>query len=104
MFGRVGLRTLNLGVLFFAALGFCFVPLGKRTGWQHVRAILATDEAIDACRELGAASLRLRDSLLEAWDSGAHALPQAHIVPVLSPYAPPMQSVPGTEPRMKTAR
>ncbi len=94
MFARASLRTLNLVLLFFAALGFVSVPLGKRTAWEHTRAILATDAAEEARTELGIAARRLRDSVLEAWQSDEGAVPNAHFAHGASVYAVPMSRIP----------
>lgn len=60
---RLGHRGLHLVVLFFAALGFFSVPLGKKTGFQHSVDVLSTDAARAAGAELLAAGSRLRDQL-----------------------------------------
>lgn len=53
-------------MLLFAVLGFAFVPLGRHTALEHVRAILATGAAADAGRELGESVKRLKKALLGA--------------------------------------
>ena len=58
--GKVGQRAVNLLVLLFAAYAFAFVPLGRRTGLDHLRAILSTGAAREAGRELIGAADRLR--------------------------------------------
>ena len=90
VFARAGLRTLNLTVLFFAALGFCFVPLGQHTGWEHTKAILATQAAAEARSEVAIAFGRLRDAVLKAWREEASGLPQSQSVPAAPPFAVPM--------------
>jgi hypothetical protein len=40
-------RFVDVAVLFFAGLGFVYVPLGKKTGLEHVRSLLRTPEARD---------------------------------------------------------
>jgi hypothetical protein len=57
-------RAVELTVGFFALLGFVWVPLGQRTGYEHVRAILATGPAAEAGRELVQAAVGLRDRWL----------------------------------------
>jgi hypothetical protein len=59
-FGRRGIDAL-VGV--FALLGFFYVPLGKHTGYEHVRAIFSTPAAQRAGRELSSAVLHIRDKL-----------------------------------------
>lgn len=57
-------RALELAVAFFALYAFIFVPLGERTGFQHLQAILSTPEAERAGKELEAASSRMLRELL----------------------------------------
>lgn len=66
MFGRFGRRGVELLVLLFAGLGFAFVPLGKKTGLEHARAILATGPAAEAGRGLVEGARRLRQALVAA--------------------------------------
>jgi hypothetical protein len=68
---RVGRRALEIGVGMFALLGFCFVPLGKKTGLEHLKAIVSTGPAQDAGRELLEAGLRLRARMFERAPEGA---------------------------------
>jgi hypothetical protein len=63
---RLGRRVLEAGAGLFALLGFVFVPLGKRTGFEHVVAIFSTPAAKEAGHELFEASLRLRQQVLDA--------------------------------------
>jgi hypothetical protein len=65
---RLGRRALELVVLLFALLGFAFVPLGHKTGLEHVGAILSTDAARQAGRDLLQAMNRLRSRL--GWPPG----------------------------------
>lgn len=60
MITRVGRRVLEIGVGMFALLGFAFVPLGKKTALEHVKAIVATGPAKEAGKELLEAGLKLR--------------------------------------------
>lgn len=63
-------------VLLFAAYAFAFVPLGKHTAFEHVKAILGTKEAERAGRELREASGRVVEELLKSGDSaGAPQVP-----------------------------
>ncbi len=66
-------------VLFFAIYAFVFVPLGKRTGLEHVRAIAGTSAAQQAGTELkgGVERLvqRLRDQAQQSTESSDRALP-----------------------------
>jgi hypothetical protein len=74
----------------FALLGFVSVPLGERTGYQHLRAILRTPEASLALSELGVAFTRLRGKLLEP-DGAA---PSNHKAALREPLALPAFSAP----------
>jgi len=62
--GLFGRRAIDLAVLFLALYAFAFVPLGKRTGLEHVRAILRTHAAEDAGHELMLAFDHLKARLL----------------------------------------
>jgi hypothetical protein len=62
---RLGRRCAELTVLLFAGLGFAHVPLGDRTGLEHLRAILDTQPAQKAARELLTAARKLGDRWLE---------------------------------------
>ena len=66
MLTRLGRRVLEAGAGLFALLGFVFVPLGKRTGFEHMVAIFSTPAAKEAGHELFQASLRLRQQVLDA--------------------------------------
>ena len=69
MITHLGRRALEVGVGLFALLGFAFVPLGKKTGLEHVKAIVATEPAKEAGRELLAAGDKLRVTLMDALTS-----------------------------------
>ena len=58
-------------VLFFALYAFAFVPLGKRTALEHVRAIVLSPEAKEAATELQGGAKRLVHKL-----RGASAAPE----------------------------
>ena len=77
MITRLGRRALEIGVGLFALLGFAFVPLGKKTGLEHVKAIIATEPAREAGREMLAAGEKLRAKILESLPthSGSPASP-----------------------------
>lgn len=66
MIGNLGRRAIEAVVLLFALLGFAFVPLGRHTALEHVRAILATGAAADTGRELVEGAKRLKRALLGA--------------------------------------
>jgi hypothetical protein len=66
--GLFGRRAIDLAVLFLALYAFAFVPLGRRTGLEHVRAILRTHAAEDAGHELMEAFDHLKARLLGSDD------------------------------------
>jgi hypothetical protein len=61
-------------VVLFALLGFVCVPLGKKTGLEHVVAILKTGAAADTGHALVESAARLRRRVLAAL---GHARPRA---------------------------
>src|SRR5688572_14942970 len=56
-------RAFQAIVLFFAIYAFVFVPLGKRTGIEHVRAIAGTPAARQAASEIKGGVVRLVERL-----------------------------------------
>ncbi|HVW28123.1 MAG TPA: hypothetical protein VHC69_22325 [Polyangiaceae bacterium] len=60
-FGR---RAIDFAVFVLAVYALAFVPLGRQTGLQHLRAILQTKAARDAGHELRLAAQRLGRRLL----------------------------------------
>lgn len=111
--GRTAHRALDVMVLLFAALGFVYVPLGKHTGYEHAKAILATGAASRAGRELREAVDRLRGRVVQDATSGPERGPSpkpprfgsgsgegvdnAHIAPIARAAADlPDASVPWT--------
>jgi hypothetical protein len=60
VFGNVGRRLVEGVVSLFAMLGFVYVPLGQRTGFEHARAVLSTPAASAAIEDLTTTALRLR--------------------------------------------
>jgi hypothetical protein len=81
-FGR---RAIDLAVLFLALYALAFVPLGRRTGLEHLQAILGTRAARDAGRDLGQAAARLGHRLLGGNDP---------ITPRGKPSVPALPSAP----------
>jgi hypothetical protein len=53
-------RAVDLLFVFFAVLGFCSVPLGQKTAYEHCRALSATDAAAELARGLAGAVDRAR--------------------------------------------
>ncbi|MCE7890669.1 MAG: hypothetical protein DYH12_13405 [Sorangiineae bacterium PRO1] len=87
---------LEIGVGMFALLGFAFVPLGKKTALEHVKAIVATGPAKDAGKELLEAGLKLRARVFHTATS-----PDAGAAPV-RPES--LMCVETQEPRYTSAR
>ncbi len=70
----LGRRALEAGISVFAILGFCYVPLGTRTGLEHAKAVFGTPAAKRAGGELVDAFTRVRNKLtgqLEELAAGA---------------------------------
>ncbi len=80
MIVHFGRRSFEFFVAVFAVLGFIAVPLGERTGWEHLKSVLATPAAKDAQRELGQALTRLYQKVFvgEPEDIGSRAGPWPH--------------------------
>lgn len=53
MFLRAGRRAISLATGFFAFLGFVAVPLGGKTGYEHLQTTLSTKEGKRATSALG---------------------------------------------------
>jgi hypothetical protein len=62
---NLGRRLVESVVGLFAILGFLYVPLGRHTGFEHARAVLATPAASAAIDDLTTAAQGLRQ---RAWD------------------------------------
>ena len=58
-------RVFQLVVLFFAIYAFVFVPLGRKTALEHIRAIAGTSAAKEAATELKGGVTRLAHELRE---------------------------------------
>ena len=52
MLGDVAKRAVNLAVVALAAVAFFLVPFGRRTLYQHVRAVLSTPQAAELGQEI----------------------------------------------------
>lgn len=94
-------RALEAAVLFFALYAFMFVPLGEKTGFEHLEAILSTKEASRAGEELKTAGSRMLRELLSFHNGkyeGEPVLPRLPGPGFLTPGhrdAPGRQSAPG---------
>ena len=60
----LGRRGVEAGISLFAILGFCYVPLGQHTGFEHAKAIFTTPAAQRAGVEIVEAMARVRSKLL----------------------------------------
>lgn len=58
-------RVFQMVVLFFAIYAFVFVPLGRKTALEHLRAIAGTSAAKEAASELKGGVTRLAHELRE---------------------------------------
>jgi hypothetical protein len=58
--GNLGRRCFESVVGLFAILGFLYVPLGDRTGFEHAKAVLATPAAYAALEDLTRTAMALR--------------------------------------------
>ena len=58
-------RVFQMVVLFFAIYAFVFVPLGRKTALEHLRAIAGTSAAREAASELKGGVTRLAHELRE---------------------------------------
>jgi len=61
--GVLGRRGVEAGISLFAVLGFCYVPLGGHTGFEHAKAVFSTPAAKRAGSELVDALIRVRAKL-----------------------------------------
>jgi hypothetical protein len=64
LFGLAGRRIAESIVALFALLGFAFVPLGQKTALEHALDIFTTPAAKNAWIELGGATARLKDKVI----------------------------------------
>jgi len=93
--GNLARRLVDIAVLAFAAYAFVFVPLGKRTALEHIKAILATEDSAKAGQELRQAGQKLAHKLIKIPDS--KTMP-AHGKPVLPDLAPANMQTAANEP------
>ncbi len=61
---RLVVRVFEAVVLAFACYAFVVLPLGRRTGWGHVKAIFQTAPAKEAAQEVPKALRRTLDRAL----------------------------------------
>lgn len=68
---RLVVRVFEAVVLAFACYAFVVLPLGRRTGWEHVKAIGRTAPAREAAREVPKALRQTLDRALGRSQTGA---------------------------------
>lgn len=73
--GNLGRRCFESVVGLFAILGFLYVPLGHRTGFEHAKAVLATPAAYAALEDLTSTAVALRARAL-AYVTGREPPPE----------------------------
>ena len=99
--GVLGRRGVEAGISLFALLGFCYVPLGGHTGFEHAKAVFSTKAAKRAGTELLDALIRVRAQLAgdarEFARGGPDATPPALPSPKhASPHSEHPQRTPGS--------
>jgi hypothetical protein len=67
---KLGRRVLDLVIGLFALLGFFFVPLGRHTGFEHLKAIAASGPATEAYRGLLQAGEKVQKRLFDRGSAG----------------------------------
>jgi len=70
MLGDLAKKAVNLAVVVLAAMTFFLVPFGKRTLFQHLKAVFTTREATELGKEVKKTSQRVVDEV--APPSGGH--------------------------------
>lgn len=79
--GNLGRRCLDGTVGLFAVLGFVYVPLGQRTGFEHAKAVLSTPAAAAAIKDVSRAALSLRERAFAYVGGQAPAAPSPEPAP-----------------------
>ena len=88
-------RVFQTVVLFFAIYAFVFVPLGRKTALEHVRAIAGTPAAHQAASELQGGVKRLVHELRETAQRSTEASDEAIAGAEAADAPAPVQSPPG---------
>jgi hypothetical protein len=80
---------LEAGISVFAVLGFCYVPLGQHTGFEHAKAVFSTPAAKRAGGELIEAFTRVKSKLTgEAVGFASSEAAPSSSVPASVPASP----------------
>ena len=105
MLGALPRRLIESVVGLFALLGFFYVPLGKLTGFEHLKAIACTPAATHAAEEVVQAMLRVRARMFAAFagnetesasDDGSEARNTRPVPRGVTPRAPRLRAGSGT--------
>jgi hypothetical protein len=104
VFGNAGRRTLESVVAVFALLGFCFVPLGSKTAFQHTLALLQTPPAREAGAGFLMALAKARALLVETFLSGPSETAPLPLPSGRSTSEAPVHPVPPRLPRRDADR
>jgi hypothetical protein len=88
VFGVAGRRAAEILVGLFALLGFVCVPLGQKTGLQHLMAIGSSPAVAEASLELWGAAQRARERVTRS------LVEQSHPAPPSPPSAQPRPQLP----------
>jgi hypothetical protein len=81
VFGIAGRRVAEAVVALFALLGFVFVPLGKKTAFEHTVLVFSTPAARLAFQELTSALSGLRERIAHALVPNEPSPPKAQPKP-----------------------
>ena len=90
MLRSLGKRAIDLTVVLFAVLGFASVPLGEKTGLEHVRSILSSPQAQQAKRDIITTLKSLREQILPS---------QQALKPRRTPRSTELSSEPSSQPK-----
>jgi hypothetical protein len=88
VFGVAGRRAAEILVGLFALLGFVCVPLGQKTGFEHLLAIASTPAVLEAAGDMLQAAQRVRTRLLGALATEAVTAPAPPSSVTPSPVVP----------------
>lgn len=83
MVPKLARRAIEALVALFALLGFCYVPLGEKTGAQHLGAILRTEAAAQAGRGLVDAARGVRRRIFAELEAPSPPRPPASASPLM---------------------
>ena len=80
MIGTLAKRSVELAILFLAAVTFFLVPFGHRTLYQHVRAVFSTEPAHQLGDELEKKGQEVMGAVREGGSPSRGAEPPARAV------------------------